>query len=96
MAGYDELAVLTARFPELLIVRRFDQLSARIILSLQAELLYLEKELKMYIAEDEKDPALMGMSASWSKTRVAFESGLAQVQREKFVDLQGKLKTYRK
>jgi len=95
MAGYDQLAVLTARFPELLIVRKFDQLSARIILALQSELLFLERELRICVEEDEKDPDLAGMSASWSKTRKAFEDGSAETQKQKFEEVQERLKTYR-
>lgn len=95
MVGYEELARLTARFPELLVVRKFDRLSARILLAMQAELLHLEKELKIYVEEDEKNASTVGMSASWVRSQAVFDEGNATLQREKFGDIQKKLKTYR-
>jgi len=95
MAGYEELATLTARFPELLIVRKFDRLSARILLAMQAELLHLEKELRVYVEMDEKNPSTAGMSASWLRSQAMFDKGDAALQREKFGNIQEKLKTYR-
>ena len=96
MTGYEELAVLTARFPELLIVRRFDCLTNRMILALQSELLYLEKEFKIYMDDAETSTDLAGMSASWGKTREAFENGTGELQKEKFEEVQDKLRVYRK
>lgn len=93
MKGYEQLSRLTAEFPELLILRRFDRLSARILLRLQAELLYLEQELEVFINEDEKeDPEL---STYWGKVREAADNNRTVMHLDKYAEVEKKLKTYR-
>jgi len=95
MVGYEKLATLTARFPELLTIRRFDCLSARTLLAMQAELVYLEKELRVYVELDEKNASTAGMSTSWLKSQAVFDKGEASLQSEKFKEIREKLTTYR-
>ncbi|KAK5075671.1 hypothetical protein LTR70_010019 [Exophiala xenobiotica] len=94
MPAYEQLAVLTSRFPELLIIRRFDYLSARVILALQADLQHLEKELKQYIELDEKNLDLRNVLASWGEMCEAVEEGQPILQVRKMQQIQDKLKTY--
>lgn len=93
MKGYEKLGLLTSEFDELLILRRFDRLSARILLRQQAELLYLEQELDLFVDEDDKeDPQL---SVSFSRWRDAADSGRISVQLEKYNEIEQKLNIYR-
>jgi len=93
MKGYEKLSLLTSEFPELLVLRRFDKLSSRILLRLQADLLYLEQELEVFIAEDEKEDA--EFSTRWSKIREAKDRDCAVIHLDKFSEVEKKLKTYR-
>ena len=93
MKGYEKLSLLTSEFPELLMLRRFDRLSSRILLRLQADLLYLEQELEIFIAEDEKEDA--ELSTRWSRIREASGRDCAVVHLDKFSEVEKKLKTYR-
>lgn len=93
MKGYEQMGFLITKCPELLILRRFDRLSARVLLRLQAELLYLEQELDLLIEEDEKDD--IEFSTYHGKVReVQFEDRSA-THLDKFSDVEIKLKEYR-
>lgn len=56
MNGYRKLASLMGPRPELAIYRRFNELNAHNLLLLQAELVFLEKELEKYIQADNNSP----------------------------------------
>lgn len=95
MPNYEELASLTSRFPELLIVRRFDRLSAYIVLSLQAELLYLEDELRQYVEMDRRNADVKDFLASWGEMRGRIKEGHLIPQVTKREEVEEKLKAYR-
>ncbi|OJI88570.1 hypothetical protein ASPTUDRAFT_135162 [Aspergillus tubingensis CBS 134.48] len=52
--GYDKLAALMSRDPGSSIYRRFSKLNAKNLLYLQAEVAYIENELRTIIVEDSK------------------------------------------
>lgn len=94
MRGYEQLSHLAFECPELLMLRRFDKLSVRLLLRLQAELLYLESELEVATVVDEShDPEL---ATYWGKTRESEKAGNVLLQTDKFKMIEQKLKTYRK
>lgn len=93
MKGYEQLAHLTTECPELLILRRFDKLSSKLLLRLQAELLYLESELEALTTVDEKqDPEL---STYWGKVREGGDGHDILLQVDKFTEVEQKLRNYR-
>lgn len=94
MKGYEQLGLLTAEFPELLILRRFDRLASRILLRMQAEILYLEQELDVFMEEDEKSDA--DVTRYWGKVRESASEGNPPTHLEKLTEVEEKLKTYRK
>ncbi|KAH8422312.1 uncharacterized protein LDX57_000070 [Aspergillus melleus] len=57
MKGYSDVATLMAKDPGLSIYRRFAHLNAENLLYLQAELVYLEKDLNEIIKRDEESGA---------------------------------------
>jgi len=93
MKGYERLSLLTSEFPELLILRRFDKLSSRILFRLQAELLYLEQELEVFIEQDEKENP--EISTRWGKIREAGDQDFVVMHLDKYFEVEKKLKTYR-
>lgn len=84
-----------SRFPELLIVRRFDRLSAYIVLSLQAELLHLEDELRQYVEMDRRNADVKDFLASWGEMRGRIKEGYLIPQVKKREEIEDKLKAYR-
>src|SRR5947199_10153671 len=56
MTGYDKLAALIGKYPSLAIYRRFGALSAKVRLSMQAELAHLETELSIITQRNSSDP----------------------------------------
>lgn len=74
-------------------LRRFDRLSSRILLRLQAELLYLEQELEVFLEEDEKEDS--ELSTRWGKIREARDQDRVVMHLDKYLEVQKKLKTYR-
>lgn len=95
MPTYEELSLLTSQFPELLIIRRFDFLSARVILARQAELLHLEEELRSYAARDANNPDIKDMLRSWGDTLEGEGDGHPILQVRKLREVDEKLKQYR-
>lgn len=93
MKGYEQLSLLTSEFPELLMLRRFDRLGSRILLRLQADLLYLEQELEVFIEKDEKEDA--ELSTCWSRIREASHQERGVIHFDKYLEVEKKLKTYR-
>lgn len=96
MPDYKELASLTSRFPELLMIRRFDRLSAYVILALQADLLHLENQLNQYIELDRGNASLQNFLGSWGDMHEGMEEGHPILQVKKVQQIEEKLKTYRK
>lgn len=92
MNGYEKLSALTARFPEVLILRRFDKLTARILLRRQAELLHLEQALEVFIEGDTR--AYPSINTCWGSSRDVEQEKLLHLQ--KYAEVEEKLKTYRK
>ena len=68
----------------------------RMLLSLQAELLYLERKLDLSSDEDEKDPNVCHINKCWWEMNKAFEEGRALSQQKQVQEIQEKLKVYRK
>jgi hypothetical protein len=58
MASYTSLAALMARYPEVMILRKYADLNAKNLLYYQAELASLEQELQEIEDEDRKSNAL--------------------------------------
>lgn len=96
MPSYEELASLTSRFPELLIVRRFDRLSACVVLAQQSELLHLENELRQYVEQDNANPGLKDFLGSWGDMYEGVREGYPILQVQKMQEVEEKLKKYRK
>ncbi|KEF51649.1 uncharacterized protein A1O9_12284 [Exophiala aquamarina CBS 119918] len=93
MTGYRAFSDLLGRFPQLHCYRRFGSLSAKVLLYRQAELSHLEAELRVIVAEDEGDPTTCGCDRSWQKLN-EFAAAGASGQRDKVVEIDGKLREY--
>lgn len=93
MKGYEEVNLLTSKFPELLILRKFDRLSTRILLRQQAELLYLEQELNDFLSEDEK--RYPDINACFCKLKQSGGEERTLLHLEKYNNVEKKLKIYR-
>ena len=91
--GYPKLAdVLMAPYPTAAIFRRFGFLTMLQIMSLQSELMGIEREFREIINEDDssKDPSREGLSGCFVKLK----SG-QPLQRERLEQSSEKLKNYR-
>jgi hypothetical protein len=93
LAGYPRLAQLMGLGSDIAILRRFRRLNMLSLLSLQAELLYLEKEFDEVVDEDVKEGRdfHMGFSKLFASKDVGDTSQL-----EKLRDIKDKLKEYSK
>lgn len=88
--GYPRLAALMGKEKDVAIFRRFDNLSILCLLSLQAEIIQMEKELMIaYRVEDEAVAQELAHSANF---RLARDSN--SEQHRKLKALQEKLKEY--
>lgn len=67
MEGHAKVAALMGAYPEVAIFRRFAAMNAQNLLYLQAELIELERKLKMYATEDanSKHPKRILYSRHW-------------------------------
>jgi len=92
MRGYNTLAFFIARFPEYSIYRKFGALSAKRLLFMQAELSHLERELEIMT---EYDPPDSTHPTSWIEMEDAAGGMAAGLQRQKMLEISGKLDKYR-
>ena len=94
MKGYDSLALLTSRYPELAILRRFGRSWLKCLLYRQAELSRLEGDVLFLEAKCHSDRGEK-FSSSWN--RLSDEAGNldAAEYREKVMELQKGLQEYR-
>jgi hypothetical protein len=93
--GYDKLAVLLARYPDLMIYRKFGRLGTKCLLYMQAELSHLEYDLDVIRAEDRKYTQTAGFDYSWEKMDKASSDDAADAQSQKVREILTKLETYR-
>lgn len=91
MEGYARLSSLFVQYPDLTCLRRFSQLSNELLLYKQAELCCLENKIA---ALREAEP--LECATSWHKWQSDDTNVVAKAKREKFVELDSKLRTYRK
>jgi hypothetical protein len=96
-AGYDSLALLLSRYPELAIFRKFGRLSMKCILYRQAEIIHLEKELETLAKANSLDPEKLPLTKDWYRFANAQDPDFDIChQRAKVDELQTKLQQYRK
>ena len=99
--GYASLASFIARDPdnETYIYRKFDELSARNLLYLQSELLYLEVRLKRLDDEvrGSDDPDMHDAARTWEEFTRQLELGdpKAKEKMDLIIKLRSKIKEYR-
>jgi|SRR5947207_3430046 len=96
MTGYDKLAALIGKYPSLAIYRRFGALSAKVLLSMQAELAHLETELSIITQRNSSDPEKARFDVSWEALNQASSEGAADLQRKVILQIQEKLSIYRR
>ena len=65
LTGYDSLALLLGRYPELAVFRRFGSLSMKCLLFKQAEITHLEAELDVLSRRNCADPEKSLLAKSW-------------------------------
>lgn len=93
MPGYNEFANLIGSYPDLTIYRKFATLASKNLLYMQAELVYLENELKTISEMDHENPEKRGFGVSWKALNEA--SGGGAVQKRIVLEIRQKLKEYR-
>lgn len=98
MDGYSSLAGMMASYPSNAIFRRFGPLNVRNLLCLEAELVYLEADLKYLIAKD----AAAGLDEK-GDYQYSIETLMktppdpnCYTQKEKTLEIRAKLKEYSK
>lgn len=97
MTGYDSLAVLLGRYPELAVFRKFGKLSMKCLLFKQAEITHLEAELDVLSRRNCASPEKVPLTKSWSDFAQADDPDEELVfQRQKVEELQRKIQEYRK
>jgi hypothetical protein len=94
MAGYNEFANLIGSYPELTIYRKFATLTSKNLLYMQAELIYLENQLRVISEVDHEDPEKRGFGVSWEALNEASGDGAAQ--KRIVLEIRQKLKEYRR
>jgi hypothetical protein len=96
MADYDRLTGLVGSHREMFIFRRFLTLNARNLLSLQAELVNLETELKAIALEDKRsnDEDRMHYSCSFDRLKKSEKVDGKNYQRQKELEVRRALKKY--
>lgn len=97
LSGYDSLALLLGRYPELAVFRKFGKLSMKCLLYKQAEITYLENELDIFSRRNCADPEKHLLANSWhcfAQSAVPDED--VCYQREKVEEMQQKIQQYRK
>ena len=98
MEGYDRLALLISRYPELGSLRKFGQLTLKCLLYRQAEITWLEHELD-YLSKsnsESNEPEKNRLGKSWYDLARG-DDGDDEIayQRAKVEELQTKIHTYR-
>lgn len=93
MRGYEQFSALIAQCPELLILKRVDRLTARILFRQQAELLFAEQELEAFIAADEQEDP--DVTTCYEKIRNSIGTSHDMVHLAKLDEVAEKLKKYR-
>lgn len=95
MTGYDKLASLIGRYPDLAIYRKFGALGAKVLLHMQAELVHLENELSIISQRNSTDPEKARFDVSWEALNQATSEGAADLQHNMILQIQEKLAVYR-
>lgn len=92
MEGYAKIAQLMGRHDEFAMLRRFGALNMQNLLYMQAELTYLEEDLKNLACHDPQDVDKFFARDWWSLSQSENDEELTQWQ--KFLEIRGKLKEY--
>ena len=95
MTGYSVFAELIGSFKQLNVYRRFDCLTAKMLLYQQAEIVHLEADLRAVVESDKQRHETAGFDQSWWEMRAAPAESGGDYQRRKVAEIQGKLKEYR-
>lgn len=97
MASYNKLASLMGKHEELTIFRKFQNLNLKNLLYMQAEILHLEKELRIVELEDKQSEEKPRASLHASLFNLKESSGTSHdVQWRKVLEIREKLQVYRK
>jgi hypothetical protein len=94
MAGYERLSCLIGAHPEVGIYRKFSILYAKMLLYKQAELQHLENELSIIVQKDAHDSRKSAYAVSWAAINEASEGGGDDLQKQKILEIDGKLDIY--
>jgi hypothetical protein len=94
VTGYEKLGGLIGRYPNLSIYRKFGALASENLLHMQAELLYLEAEMRLIKKQDRQDPEKAGFGTCWSALRGASSNGGADLQWRRSLEIRQKLTEY--
>ena len=93
MIGYPKLAAKIEILPEAAIYRRFGALNAQNLLYYQAELTYLEQDLRAQQRKDHNDKTGYGYATNWIWLRDSKEEGNGR-QLELVLEIREKLAKY--
>ncbi len=97
LTGYDSLALLLGRYPELAVFRKFGKLSMKCLLFKQAEITHLEAELDLLSRKNCADPEKLPLAESWSDfAQSGGPDDELNYQRRKVEEVQQKIQEYRK
>ena len=94
MVSYDHLSNLLGTYPDLIILRRFGPLAAQVLLRLQAELLELDEDLRIWKEVATNDPEQQLHAKSWATANEATAQGRQSFRKELVEDAEKKLLRY--
>lgn len=92
MEGYDKLALLFSKYPELVALRRFRQATMKCLLYKQAELSYLEQKVNSFAKFNKEENEKL--ATSYREFTEAKGDDVKE-QRQVMADLEAKLSSYR-
>ncbi len=98
MEGYDKLALLISKYPELGSLRRFSRLTLKCLLYRQAEITWLEHELDFLSKSncDSTEPEKKKLCMSWYDLARGEDNEEIAYHKVKIEELQARINTYRK
>ena len=96
LTGYDSLALLLGRYPELAVFRKFGKTSMKCLLYKQAEITYLENELDVLSQSNCSSLEKLPLACSWHHfARSPLPNEDLVYQRAKAEEMQQKVQQYR-
>lgn len=92
MEGYDKLALLFSKYPDLVALRRFRRATMKCLLYKQAELTYLEQQMDFYAENNQRVKPKLNTSYREFSEAEGFD---VDDQRAAMETLEEKLRSYR-